>query len=158
MIIFVDINECASTHGCQQVCINTDGGFRCDCDSGFELDINNSTCSGAVLLKIILLTLLIILLFTDINECTADIDGCSQVCINMNGSFICGCNEGYTLNEDGRTCGDINECVAGTHGCQQNCVNIDGGFRCECRQGFQLNVDGSTCSGITVELLQHVLV
>ena len=97
-------------------------------------------------------------MFTDINECTADIDGCSQVCINMNGSFICGCNEGYTLNEDGRTCGDINECVAGTHGCQQNCVNIDGGFRCECRQGFQLNVDGSTCSGITVELLQHVLV
>ena len=89
-------------------------------------------------------------MFTDINECTTDVDGCSQLCVNTNGSFFCGCNEGYTLTEDGRTCGDINECLAGTHGCQQDCVNTDGGFRCECRQGFQLNVDGSNCSGIII--------
>ena len=49
-IIFVDINECASMHRCQQVCINTDGGFRCDCDPGFQLNNDNSTCSGTNIL------------------------------------------------------------------------------------------------------------
>lgn len=47
--IFADVDECASsmsTHGCQHICINTDGGFRCDCNSGFELNSDNSTCSG----------------------------------------------------------------------------------------------------------------
>ena len=45
-INFVDINECVSTHGCQQVCINTDGGFRCECRQGFQLNTDGSTCSG----------------------------------------------------------------------------------------------------------------
>ena len=46
-IFCADVDECAGTHGCQQVCINTDGGFRCDCDSGFELNSDNNTCSGS---------------------------------------------------------------------------------------------------------------
>lgn len=73
--------------------------------------------------------------------------------MNANGSFSCGCNDGYTLLEDGRTCRDIDECSVGTHGCQQDCVNTDGGFRCECRQGFQLNDDGSTCSGTIITFI-----
>ena len=48
-LLFVDIDECTSsqnTHGCQQLCVNTEGGFRCDCNTGFQLNADNSTCSG----------------------------------------------------------------------------------------------------------------
>ena len=40
----------------------------------------------------------------DIDECSDDTDGCSQICINKNGSFICKCNRGFLLDVDGATC------------------------------------------------------
>ena len=87
------------------------------------------------------------LFIIDIDECAANLSGCSQVCTNTNGSFTCACDSGYELIDDGRTCRDINECLSGTDGCQQVCENTDGGFRCECNSGFQLNRDSTTCSG-----------
>ena len=83
----------------------------------------------------------------DIDECTADTDGCEQQCMNTLGSFECQCSSGYVLSSDGRTCEDIDECEQNTHNCQQVCSNTIGGFTCECNVGFQLNADGSTCSG-----------
>ena len=41
---------------------------------------------------------------SDINECTLNTDGCSQGCTNTQGSYYCGCNSGYTLATNGRTC------------------------------------------------------
>ena len=43
-----DINECLNwtRDRCQQVCMNTDGGFRCECNSGFQLNSDQSTCTG----------------------------------------------------------------------------------------------------------------
>ena len=42
-----DVDECeAGLHECQQLCVNTAGGFRCECNPGFELIDNGSTCSG----------------------------------------------------------------------------------------------------------------
>ena len=35
-----------NVHGCQQVCMNTAGGFRCECNPGFQLNLDNNTCSG----------------------------------------------------------------------------------------------------------------
>ena len=32
------------------------------------------------------------------------IDDCSQTCTNTNGSFTCGCNNGYLLDVNGATC------------------------------------------------------
>ena len=47
---------------------------------------------------------------TDIDECVANTDDCSQLCSNNDGSFTCGCNPGYTLDTDGVTCsGKISE-------------------------------------------------
>ena len=40
----------------------------------------------------------------DIDECRSNTDGCSQVCTNTEGSYICSCNSGYRLNEDRHTC------------------------------------------------------
>ena len=47
----IDINECAVSVNlplsvCQQECVNTIGGFRCECMAGFQLNSDNSTCSG----------------------------------------------------------------------------------------------------------------
>ena len=40
----------------------------------------------------------------DVDECGDITDGCSQTCTNTEGSFTCGCNDGYVLNVDGTTC------------------------------------------------------
>ena len=43
----------------------------------------------------------------DIDECdTEATNGCevSATCVNIAGDYNCGCNPGYTLNSDGRTC------------------------------------------------------
>ena len=42
-----DIDECSvGTHNCSQVCINTAGGFNCECNKGFLLDTDGVTCNG----------------------------------------------------------------------------------------------------------------
>ena len=40
----------------------------------------------------------------DIDECQEDTDGCSQLCIDNDGSFTCSCNSGYRLKSDKKTC------------------------------------------------------
>ena len=40
----------------------------------------------------------------DINECTSNTDSCDQICSNTLGGFNCGCNSGYQLASNGRTC------------------------------------------------------
>ena len=40
----------------------------------------------------------------DINECMLNTSGCSQGCMNNDGSFECTCSEGFTLSSDGVTC------------------------------------------------------
>lgn len=45
----LDTDECtAGNHNCQQQCINVPmgGGFVCDCELGYLLNSDNSTCSG----------------------------------------------------------------------------------------------------------------
>ena len=42
--------------------------------------------------------------FADVDECSLGTDDCEQVCVNVNGSYRCDCEEGYALNSDGRTC------------------------------------------------------
>ena len=42
----------------------------------------------------------------DINECDPDIGThiCDHTCTNILGSFVCGCNSGFHLDDDGTTC------------------------------------------------------
>ena len=46
----------------------------------------------------------IIINITDIDECSEKTSGCEQSCKNTDGSFTCSCLEGYSLNDDNRTC------------------------------------------------------
>ena len=45
---------------------------------------------------------------TDVDECTQNIHNCEHTCENTVGSFLCGCNAGYELTSDGRTCQGMN--------------------------------------------------
>ncbi|KAI0210591.1 hypothetical protein LSAT2_004679 [Lamellibrachia satsuma] len=104
-----DINECTlSIHNCSDICVNTIGGFRCECRPGYKLGSDRSTC-------------------TDVDECTKDNGGCEQTCNNTIGSFECSCGAGWTLSPNNRACDDIDECPAN---CRQVCINTVGSYRC----------------------------
>ena len=45
-----------------------------------------------------------VLIFTDFNECTLNISGCTQNCTNTIGSYSCSCYSGYQLAADYMTC------------------------------------------------------
>uniref|UniRef100_K1QDS6 Fibropellin-1 n=1 Tax=Magallana gigas TaxID=29159 RepID=K1QDS6_MAGGI len=90
----------------------------------------------------------------DQNECDTTNGGCSQNCMNTEGSFYCTCNAGYKLNADKRQCDDIKECTADSPkngGCSQVCINSVGSYTCSCDQpGYVLfDVDGR--SGYTIQ-------
>ena len=57
------------------VCVDR---YNCSCKTGFEISADGITCQ-------------------DIDECMEDSDGCSQQCVNTAGSFVCACDDGYTL-------------------------------------------------------------
>lgn len=44
-----------------------------------------------------------LLLSTDVNECATE-NPCVQTCVNTYGSFICRCDPGYELEDDGVHC------------------------------------------------------
>jgi len=45
------------------------------------------------------------IIILDIDECALANGGCEHNCINTEGSFYCGCREGFVLENDGRQCG-----------------------------------------------------
>ena len=46
-IAVVDIDECQTDNdGCAQVCENTVGSYQCSCWDGYELSVDNHTCTG----------------------------------------------------------------------------------------------------------------
>ena len=40
----------------------------------------------------------------DLDECGENFNRCEQTCMNDPGSYHCGCNTGYILNQDGYGC------------------------------------------------------
>jgi hypothetical protein len=42
--------------------------------------------------------------FVDFDECEANVDGCAQICRNVNGSYNCDCYFGFSLNDDRKAC------------------------------------------------------
>ncbi|XP_031756430.1 von Willebrand factor C and EGF domain-containing protein-like [Xenopus tropicalis] len=77
-----DIDECEAS-SCEGTCINTEGGFVCDCGPGMKLSTDRTSCY-------------------DINECrrpgTSHL--CKHFCHNTHGSFFCSCRAGFLLDPD----------------------------------------------------------
>ena len=50
--LIADVDECSTGQAnCAQTCINTDGGYKCDCQAGYSVN-NDGTCSGDMLSSI----------------------------------------------------------------------------------------------------------
>ncbi|XP_077356201.1 fibulin-1-like isoform X1 [Festucalex cinctus] len=142
-----DINECLlGAHNCVtgQACINTEGSFRCQretgCGTGYELTDSNQ-CK-------------------DIDECDLNIHNCGPnfECVNTEGSFRCypkeKCPEGFSQDAIG-SCIDIDECVAPSSPCQPShmCINTQGSYICRkntitCGRGYHLNAEGTRCQDV----------
>ena len=77
----------------------------CECNPGYELDGDGSSCNGTQPLALNLVLHDILMLFKDINECSTSNGGCEDTCMNTDGSFECSCSmEGYQLSGDGLMC------------------------------------------------------
>ena len=121
-----DHNECQDAGLCAQVCNNTMGSFTCSCFSGFQLNTDQRTCSPCPDLTygvecrerctcngrgvschsvrgcVCESGWTGLQCQQDVDECQERLDACGggQVCSNTNGSYICTCHDGYTLNDN----------------------------------------------------------
>lgn len=84
---------------------------------------------------------------SDISECSSNNGGCEQICSNQEGGYMCSCEPGFELSEDGHSCHDMNECLINNGGCAQLCKNRKGSRRCQCFAGYILAHDEKSCVG-----------
>ena len=89
---------------CEHACANIVGSYICYCNQGYEL--TNIFCTGIMKTRgnyfqsknycynnII-----------DINECMINNGGCSHMCANAIGSYMCQCGDGYMLDDGNTNC------------------------------------------------------
>ncbi|XP_078664554.1 uncharacterized protein LOC144907404 isoform X1 [Branchiostoma floridae x Branchiostoma belcheri] len=120
-----DINECNATQpacGPHAECQNFPGGFRCRCDRGYE-KINATHC-------------------TDTDECSRGLSGCSNLCNNTVGSYVCHCPPFFKLDPyNNRTCKPALSCST-SNPCSpadvSTCAVTDEGYLCGCQAGYRL--------------------
>ncbi|KAM5247278.1 von Willebrand factor C and EGF domain-containing protein [Ctenodactylus gundi] len=120
-----DIDECVSST-CEGRCVNTEGGFVCDCGPGMQLSPDRHSCR-------------------DTDECLGT--PCQQRCKNSVGSYRCSCHPGFQLHGNQHSCVDVNECLRPQErrACHHSCRNTIGSFQCTCRPGFRLRADHVSC-------------
>ncbi len=98
------MDECAQdTDGCAQTCANNNGSFLCSCGTGYTLANDGLGCDGKSLTMIGILQCTLYI-FSDIDECIENTDGCAQTCTNNVGSFVCSCDIGYFLAANNMGC------------------------------------------------------
>merc|ERR1719447_2224785 len=99
------------------------------CDAGWEWDQTENNNTGACV---------------DVNECSNG--GClgtkgANSCLNLEGTWECGCSDGFTLQDDKQTCLNNDECSADENPCtdtnKNQCSDTYGSFECACNPGWR---------------------
>nr|XP_054296281.1 von Willebrand factor C and EGF domain-containing protein isoform X9 [Pongo pygmaeus] len=128
-----DIDECV-TSSCEGHCVNTEGGFVCECGLGMQLSADRHSCQ-------------------DTDECLGT--PCQQRCKNSIGSYKCSCRTGFHLHGNRHSCVDVNECRRPLERrvCHHSCHNTVGSFLCTCRPGFRLRADRVSCEAFPKAVL-----
>ena len=53
MLFYVDILNCMiNDHNCTQICVEVEGSFNCSCFPSYELEEDEVTCTGIVIIKL----------------------------------------------------------------------------------------------------------
>ena len=63
----------------------------------------------------------------DVDECSQSNHSCQHRCVNTIGSYVCSCDAGHSLTDDGRTC-DLVDCGI-PEGIEGIVVKCDGQYR-----------------------------
>ncbi|KAJ8307100.1 hypothetical protein KUTeg_015184 [Tegillarca granosa] len=123
----LNINECNRTSspcGELQLCVDTIGSFRCQCQDGYKINMDN-VCE-------------------DEDECHLSTALCNQRCTNAQGGYVCGCKDGFSLSNN-YICVDLDECLLNSDLCEQGCINTLGSYYCVCNEGFKYETDQKHC-------------
>ncbi|XP_055957125.1 fibrillin-1-like isoform X3 [Patella vulgata] len=158
-----DEDECSrNPTPCSQECSNNVGSFECSCFPGYNLAQDRKTCEECPIFTYGVGCSKTCQCGTNGIECdkvrgcickngwrgencTTDIDECTEgtfnctadtICDNTDGSYQCLCQSGYQkLNG---ICQDINECNDDSiNDCEQTCLNTNGSFSCGCTSGYR---------------------
>ncbi|XP_069119594.1 uncharacterized protein [Argopecten irradians] len=169
-----NINECTD-NPCQHNCTDLTPGFQCSCDSGYRLQADGATCTecdlgfyGMNCSQMCPCEIQNTLscdkmngqctcksgwngttCMDNIDECNLRLSDCPPLttCVDTNGSFVCDCNRGYAVSNNGLCV----ECPNGRYGyhCDSTCMcnfnqtkscdKVNG--TCNCMTGWT----GSTC-------------
>ncbi|XP_021365627.1 fibrillin-1-like isoform X2 [Mizuhopecten yessoensis] len=108
-----DVDECTlNTFSCpaNACCRNTFGGYVCDCDDGYYLQLDGNC--------------------TDDIECSDSNGLCQHNCTNTDGWYFCSCWSGYRLSDDLHSCLDIDECLNFSACASGKCFNTPGSYEC----------------------------
>ena len=101
-------------------CVDSDGGFDCTCDAGYEV-------TGAYS----------VIICVDINECDGFINPCTSngVCTNTDGVYTCDWIAGYEF--DGINIDECDSAASVVAECGEvTCVDSTGGFSYTCNEAY----------------------
>lgn len=164
------VDHCAEEdHGCEQLCLNTEESFVCQCSEGFLINEDLKTCSRESV--------------PFHPSLTCEVSSRSEKCEDCGGQRLAPLSSALCSKEIRRcprvTAGlgarwgrkaqrprdpltwllgfaGADYCLLSDHGCEYACINTDTSFACQCPEGHVLRSDGKTCASECSQIWRQV--